>query len=163
MTRLAGFLGSLLLSIPAVAAAAPCPAGVTEQLDGLYRQSQPGPVLIASQGQRFTPGLLALLSRAYALTPADGRFVDFDLFSGTQVGTFGAQVLGCTAQPDGALVARVAVRAGLAGRTTEPPQELRYVMDAPASGGWRIADIVYPGEPTFRLTDYLQQLLAPQP
>lgn len=168
MTRIAGLVGVLAVAVPGAGMAAPCPAGVIEQLDGLYRwqlerQSQSGPMLFASQLPRFTPGLAALLEQATTLTPADGRFVDFDLFSGTQVETLGAQVLGCSADPSGATVAEVAVRTGLRGRPAEAPHQLRYVMEPSPTQGWRIANIVYPGEPTFRLSTYLEQLLAPQP
>ena len=38
-----------------------------------------------SQKQRFTPELEDLLLAAFALQPSDGRFVDFDPFSNTQV------------------------------------------------------------------------------
>ena len=101
MRRTGGLVALLAVAMPAAGVAAPCPAGVIEQLDGLYRwqlerQSLPGPMLIASQLPRFTPRLAALLQQATALTPADGRFVDFDLFSGTQVETFAAEVEGCT-------------------------------------------------------------------
>jgi hypothetical protein len=61
------------------------------------------------------------------------------------------------------VVAEVAVRAGLRGRTGEAPQQLRYVMEPSTTQSWRIADIVYPGEPSFWLSTYLEQLLAPQP
>jgi len=168
MRRIDGLVALLAVAMPAAGVAAPCPAGVIEQLDGLYRwqlerQSLPGPMLIASQLPRFTPGLAVLLQQATALTPADGRFIDFDLFSGTQVETFGAEVEGCTGQSSGAVVAEVAVRAGLRGRTGEAPQQLRYVMEPSPTQSWRIADIVYPGEPSFWLSTYLEQLLAPQP
>ena len=168
MRQIGGLVALLAVSMPAAGVAAPCPAGVIEQLDGLYRwqlerQSQPGPMLLASQLPRFTPGLAGLLQQATALTPADGRFIDFDLFSGTQVETFGAEVEGCMGQSSGAVVAEVAVRAGLRGRTGDAPQQLRYVMEPSPTQGWRIADVVYPGEPSFGLSTYLEQLLAPQP
>ncbi|MFM7394081.1 MAG: hypothetical protein ACKO22_06905, partial [Cyanobium sp.] len=50
---------------------------------------------LASQAHLFTPALSGQIQRALALTPADGRFVDINIFHGTQVSTFGAQVLGC--------------------------------------------------------------------
>ena len=158
----------LALLGPSAAVAAPCPAALIDQLDGLYRwqldrQDKPGPIVIASQRSRFTPGLYALLHQAYALTPEQGRFVDFDVFSGTQVGTFGAEVLGCKEGPAGTVVARVAVQTGLPGRNPVPPKQLRYLMEPSQEAGWRIADIVYPEEPTFRLSSYLRQLLSPSP
>lgn len=145
-----------------------CPPSVRAQIDGLYRwqlerQERPGPITITGQRQRFTPQLFDLLERAYALTPADGRFVDFDLFSGTQVNTYGATLEHCSWERRGRLSVRVAVWAGLRGRAAEQPQQLRYVFRLSPSDGWRIADIVYPGEPSFRLSTYLRQLLQEQP
>ena len=46
---------------------------------------------------------------------------------------------------------------------SDAPQQLRFVFQHLPKEGWRIADIVYPGEPSFRLSTYLEQLLAPQP
>jgi hypothetical protein len=156
--------------MPLLAAVAltPCPAPVKAQLDGLYRwqvarQDMRGPTEIKSQQSRFTPGLYQKLQRAYGLDPASGRFVDFDLFSGTQVSTFGAKVLGCTAAPGGGLEARVAVQAGLRNRPSEAPQQLRYQLVRGLGGSWKIADIVYAHPAGFRLSGYLTELLAPQP
>lgn len=156
-----------LMPLLAAAAIAPCPAPVKAQLDGLYRwqvarQEQRGPIELKSQQSRFTPGLYQKLRRAYGLDPASGRFVDFDLFSGTQVGTFGAKVLGCTAAPGGGLEALVAVQAGLRNRPTEAPQKLRYQLVRGPAGSWKIADIVYSHPAGFRLSSYLAELLAPQ-
>jgi len=145
-----------------------CPAAVRAQVDGLYRwqlarQERPGPMAIASQRERFTPELFSLLERAYALTPADGRFVDFDPFSGTQVTTFGATLQGCRPDHQGRLMARVSVQAGLRGRTAEPQQQLDVVFRSTSNQGWRIADIVYIREPSFRLSTYLRDLLEERP
>jgi hypothetical protein len=156
--------------MPLLAAVAltPCPAPVKAQLDGLYRwhvagQERPGPTDITGQQSRFTPRLYQKLRRAYGLDPASGSFVDFDLFSGTQVSTFGAKVLGCTAAPGGGLEARVAVQAGLRNRTMEAPQQLRYQLVRGPAGSWKIADIVYAHPAGFRLSSYLAELLAPKP
>jgi hypothetical protein len=156
--------------MPLLAAVAltPCPAPVKAQLDGLYRwqvarQDLSGPIEIKSQQSRFTPGLYRKLRRAYALDPNSGRFVDFDLFSGTQVGTFGAKVQGCTARPGGGLEARVAVQAGLLNRPVEAPQLLRYQLVRGPGGSWKIADIVYAHPAGFRLSSYLAELLGPKP
>ena len=146
------------------AAALNCPAPVRAQIDGLYRwqladqDRRPG-LAIASQRQRFTPQLYALLKRAYALQPSDGRFVDFDPFSGTQVSTFGATLLECSRLPSGGLEARVAVRAGLRNRPGEPTQLLRFVLAPSAGSGWQIDDIAYPTQPAFRLKAFLLELL----
>jgi hypothetical protein len=157
-----------LMPLLAAVALTPCPAPVKAQLDGLYRwhvggQERPGPTEIKSQQSRFTPGLYQKLRRAYALDPNSGRFVDFDLFSATQVSTFGAKVLGCTALPGGGLEARVAVQAGLRKRPLEAPQLLRYQLVRGPAGSWKIADIVYAHPAGFRLTSYLAELLGPKP
>ncbi len=150
----------------AAAAPGPCPAALVAQIDGLYRwqvarQDVRGPIDLASQSARFTPALDRQLRAAFGLRPEDGRFVDFDVFSGTQVGTFGARVLGCTPMPGGELEALVSVRAGLRNRPAETPQQLRYVMRPGPGGTWQIADILYRGDPGFRLTTFLAELLAP--
>lgn len=151
------------------AAAAPCPPAAAGVIDGLYRwveawESSNDPPDLASQAPRFTPALHEQLSLALALTPADGRFVDFNLFNGTQVSTFGARVLGCTPSGAGGLEARVAVRVGISTRRSEePPQMLRFRLVPDAAGRWRIADIVYPETPELRLSTFLKDLLKPQP
>ncbi len=67
---------------------APCPAPMKAQLRS--------PREIMSQKGRFTDGLYQKLQRDYALDSAmtPDRFLDFDPFSGTQVNTYGAKVLG---------------------------------------------------------------------
>ena len=154
----------LLLAV----AIAPCSTPVKVQLDGLYlwqvaRQDLRGRIDIASQKGRFTDELYQKLRRAYALDTASGRYVDFDLYSGTQVRTFGAKVLGCTAIPGGVMEALVAVQAGLRNRPSEAPQQLRYLLVTDPVGTWKIADIVYP-DPTDsrRLTSFLAELLDPK-
>jgi len=150
-----------------------CPAPVKAQLDDLYRwqmsqQELRSPREIISQKGRFTDGLYQKLRRAYALDPAmtPGRFLDFDPFSGTQVNTYGAKVLGCTALPGGGMEALVAVQAHLRNRLSEAPQKLRYQLVMDSAGTWKIADIVYfdhvsdprPTE-SRRLTSFLAELL----
>ena len=155
-----------LMPLLMVAAIAPCPAPVQAQLDGLYRwqvarQDLHGPLKISSQKGRFTDGLFQKLRRAYALDPASGRFVDWDLFSGTQVYTFGAKVLGCTALPGGVMEALVSVKAGLRDRLSEAPQQLRYQLVMDPFGTWKIADIVYSANSGYNrpLTSFLAELL----
>lgn len=145
-------------------AARDCPEAVRAQIDALYRwqlerQEQAGPIAIASQRHRFTARLFALLEQAYSLRPENGRFVDFDVFSGTQVDTTAATLEQCDQERSGRLTAWVAVQAGLRGRMAEPPQRLRYILRQIPGEGWRIADIIYPQEPSFRLTTYLHELL----
>ena len=147
-----------------IAALMACPAAVSQQLDGLYRwqierQNSPSPRNLSSQRQRFTPELYQQLQQGFALTPAqDGRFVDFDVFSGTQVTTFGAKVSGCTRLKAGSINAEVSVDTGLGGRSSGRPQQLEYRMVL-RDGRWRIADIHYPGEPGFSLSSFLSSLL----
>ena len=156
-----------LMPLMLAVAIAPCPVPVKVQLDGLYRwqvarQELRGPLEIASQKGRFTDELYQKLRRAYALDPASGRYVDFDLFSGTQVHTFGAKVLGCTALSGGVMEALVAVQAGLLNRPSEAPQQLRYQLVIDPFGTWKIADIIYPANSGYnrRLTSFLAELLA---
>ena len=153
------------MSLLVALAIAPCPSPVKAQLDGLYRwqvarQNLRGPIGIRSQKGRFTDGLFQKLKRAYALDPASGRFVDFDLFSNTQVSTLGAKVLGCSALIGGRMEALVAVQAALSNRPVEAPQQLRYQLVRDAAGAWKIADIVYPNPAGFRLSSYLAELLS---
>lgn len=157
-----------LMPLLAAVALTPCPAPVRAQLDGLYRwqvarQDMRGPIELKSQQSRFTDGLYQKLRRAYLLDPNSGRFVDFDLFSGTQEGTSSAKVLGCTAAPGGGLEALVAVQAGLRNRPIEAPQQLRYQLVRGPAGSWKIADIVYSHPAGFRLSSYLAELLGPKP
>ena len=141
-----------------------CPAAVSQQLDGLYRwqierQNSPSPRNLSSQRQRFTAELYQQLQQGFALTPAqDGRFVDFDVFSGTQVTTFGAKVSGCTRLKAGSINAEVSVDTGLGGRSSGRSQQLEYSMVL-RDGRWRIADIHYPGEPGISLSSFLNSLL----
>ncbi|WP_254967619.1 DUF3828 domain-containing protein [Cyanobium sp. CH-040] len=142
----------------------PCPAALTAQIDGLYRwqvarQDASGAIDLTSQRERFTPALYQQLDDAFRLSPADGRFVDSDVFSGTQVRTFGARVLGCAPAGQDSLEAQVSVEVGLLNRPSGTPVQLRYRMQPTGTGAWRIADISYPGEPGFTLTRFLSELL----
>jgi|GEM_PF-1075157 hypothetical protein len=147
----------------------PCPSDATAVIDGLYRwhvaqRDSSGPMDLSSQSQRFTPYLQERLSRALALTPGrDGRFVDFDVFSGTQVATFGARVLNCRSDGSTGLEARVAVTVGISSRgPEETAQILRYRLVPGSISGWRIADITYQGDPDFKLSSFLTDLLEPK-
>ena len=99
-------LATSLIAMAIPATAGPCPEGVVNQLDGLYRwqvqrmETREDPVAaLSSQRQRFTPSLFELLLQARALQPMrDGRFLAFDVFSNTQVATFGAKVISCRAE-----------------------------------------------------------------
>ena len=147
-----------------IAALSACPPDLSQQIDGLYRwqierQNSHSPRNLSSQRQRFTPELYQQLQQGFALTPMrDGRFVDFDVFSGTQVTTFGATVSGCSWLKAGSVNAQVAVDTGLGGRSSGRPQQLEYRM-VQRDGRWRIADIHYPGEPRFSLSSFLNSLL----
>ena len=156
------------LSLHATAVPTACPAPVLALIEGLYRwqvarQDLRGPIDLSSQRDRFIPALDQQLRAAHQLSPAEGRFVDFDVFSGTQVRTFGARLQGCVAARGGGLEARVAVQVGLSNRPAEAPVLLRYWLLNGPSGAWRIADIRYPGKPGLRLSSFLAELLAPPP
>lgn len=162
----------LLTSLIAMATPAnsgPCPAGVVNQLDGLYRwqvqrmEKRIDPVKdLSSQRQRFTPSLFELLIEARALTPVrDGRYLDFDVFSNTQSETFGAQVKSCSAGKKNSLQAEVEVEVGLRGRSSGIPRRLLYEMNQDSKGSWRINDITYGDEQGFQLRPFLKELLNP--
>ncbi len=164
-----------LIAMSTPATAGPCPAGVVNQLDGLYRwhvQSQWGRVdrikALSSQRQRFTPSLFELLLRARKLQPIpDGRFIDFDVFSNTQAETIGAKVTGCSAQKAStfSIQAEVSVESGRRGISSGIPNRLLYEMNKGSRGNWRINNIsyFYSGEPSFQLKPYLMNLLNPAP
>jgi hypothetical protein len=160
-----------LLTVSAAAApaappgqAVPCPLAATAQLDGFYRwflATSDGRASFGSQEQRFTPELYANLSAGFALQPADGRFVDFDPFSNTQVASYGHRIASCRREENEQLLMRVEVLAGLSpSRASTVP--LDYVL-SPEGEAWRIADIRYPGEMSFSLIEYLHDLLHAQP
>ena len=89
------------------------------------------------------PALYDKLEKAWSLNPwDDGAYVDFVVFSGTQVSTFGAEVSSCRQLHKGIIEADVAVRAGLRDRTTERPQQLTYrlMLDG---GRWKVSDLIY--------------------
>ena len=148
-----------------------CPTAVRQQLDGLYRwqvqrMDQPdGPTsTLSSQRERFTPELFILLMKARQLTPTrDGRFLDFDVFSNTQVRTFGAVVAGCSAARRNSIDAAVEVQVGLRHRASEPPRRLEYELKRDSTGQWRIDAITYRDEPVFQLRAFLKKLLNRTP
>ena len=164
-------LATSLIATVVTSADGPCPKGVVDQLDGLYRwqvqrMEQRGDAVkaLATQRQRFTPSLFELLMEARQLTPSpDGRYLDFDVFSNTQVSTFGARVTGCSAEIGNSIRARVDVQAGLRGRSGEPPRKLLYEMNRDSTGNWRINDITYLNERVFQLRPFLQQLIRSMP
>ena len=139
---------NLLVASALTAIPAGCPSAVVSQLDGLYRwhleeQDKRSEGTLESQKDVFMPALYRKLAEAWSLNPRDdGAFIDFVVFSGTQVSTFGAEVSGCRQLHKGVVEADVAVRAGLRGRTSEPPQQLTYrlVLD---DDRWRVSDLIY--------------------
>ena len=168
-------LAASLVAVDAPAAASPlnltCPKGVRHQLDGLYRwqvqrMAQPNSPAagLASQSDRFTPELFNLLLKARQLTPAqDGRYLDFDVFSNTQVRTFGAAVTGCSEAQGNSIQAAVDVQAGLRNPASGTPRRLVYQLKHDGAGQWHIADITYRNERVFQLKPYLETLLKPMP
>ena len=164
-------LATSLVATVVTASDGPCPRGVIDQLDGLYRwqvqrMEQRGDAVkaLATQRQRFTPSLFELLMEARQLTPSrDGRYLDFDVFSNTQVSTFGARVTGCSAEIENSIQATVDVQAGLRGRSGEPPRKLLYELNQDSTGNWRINEITYLNERVFQLKPFLQQLIKSMP
>ena len=162
-------LATSLIAMALPAADGPCPKGVVDQLDGLYRwhvqqmdNSDDPATALSSQRQRFTPSLFKLLLEARQLTPArDGRFLDFDVFSNTQVATYGAKVKGCSAAKGNSIQAEVAVDVGLRGQSSGTPQRLLYELNKNSTGGWRINDITYLDAKVFELRPFLQKLIKP--
>ena len=161
--------GLIAMAVPAADAA--CPQGVIDQLDGLYRwqvqrmDSNEDPVkALSSQRQHFTPSLFELLLQARQLTPVrDGRYLDFDVFSNTQVATYGAKVKGCSADKGNSIQAEVAVDVGLRGQSSGIPRRLRYELNESSTGRWRINNITYLDGTVFQLRSFLQQLIEPTP
>ena len=139
---------NLLVSTALTAIPAGCPSDVVSQLDGLYRwhlqeQDKRSERTLESQRDVFMPALYDKLEKAWSLNPwDDGAYVDFVVFSGTQVSTFGAEVSSCRQLHKGIIEADVAVRAGLRDRTTERPQQLIYrlMLDG---GRWKVSDLIY--------------------
>ena len=164
-------LATSLIALSVPAANGPCPRGVVDQLDGLYRwqvqqmdNSDDPATALSSQRQRFTPSLFKLLMEARQLTPArDGRFIDFDVFSNTQVATYGAKVKGCSAEKGYSIQAEVAVDVGLRGQSSGIPQRLLYELKKANTGSWRINNITYLDGTVFQLRSFLQQLIEPTP
>ena len=159
-------LATSLIATVVTTADGPCPKGVVDQLDGLYRwqvqrMDQHGDAVkaLATQRQRFTASLFELLMEARQLTPTrDGRYLDFDVFSGTQVLTFGAKIKGCSARETDSIQAKVDVQAGLRGRSGEPPSQLLYELNQDSKGSWRINNITYLNGEIFELRPFLLKL-----
>ena len=164
-------LATSLIAAAVPAADRPCPRGVIAQIDGLYQWhvkpfdgNEDPDKAFSSQRQRFTPSLFKLLLEARQLTPTrDGRYLDFDVFSNTQVMTFGATVSGCSAEIENSIQAKVNVQAGLRGRTGEPPRKLLYELNKDSTGSWRINNITYLNERVFQLKPFLQKLIKSMP
>ncbi len=160
-------LSASLFAMATPATTGPCPAGVVNQLDGLYRwrvQSQQGRIdqikSLTTQRQRFTPSLFELLLQAKKLRPTThGRFLSFDVFSDTQVRTFGATVIGCSAQKARSIQAEVRVDVGLRDKPSGIPRGLLYEMNKGSKGSWRINNLTYLRKPVSHLKSYLQELL----
>ena len=157
----------IAVAVPAVDRA--CPKGMIDQIDGLYQwhvqpmnDNEDPDKAFSSQRQRFTPSLFKLLLEARQLTPTrDGRYLDFDVFSNTQVMTFGATVSGCSAEIENSIQAKENVQAGLRGRTGEPPRKLLFELNKDSTGSWRINDITYLDGEMFELRPFLQKLIKP--
>lgn len=146
-----------------------CPEGVIDQLNGLYRwrvqqmdRHEDRATALPSQRQRFTPSLFGLLLEAMELTSADdGRFIDFDIFSNTQVETFGAGVISCRQNDRSSIDAEVKVHVGLSGRSSGNTRRLLYEMKQDNANNWRVNEITYLDQSGFALRPFLEELLQP--
>ena len=146
-----------------------CPDEVRHQLDGLYqwqvqRMDQPNSpaASLSSQSERFSPRLFSLLTQARQLTPSkDGRYLDFDVFSNTQVRTFSAVITGCSAAQKNSILAAVEVQAGLRKTPSATPRRLEYELKRDCTGQWKITEITYRNERVFHLKTYLEKLVNP--
>ena len=165
---------NLILATALTSGAAACPQQVTDRLNELYRwhlaaQAEQRSGDLTLQKQTFTPELYDQLNRAWDLDPqVDGAFLDFVVFSGTQVSTFGAEVIGChklypavNALSPEVITASVGVRAGLRGRASEIPQQLSYRLIR-SDNGWVISDLVYnhPNGRSSSLSELLRSILS---
>ena len=146
-----------------------CPAGVVNQLDGFYRwevkrmEKRVDQIKsLSTQRQRFTPSLFELLLQAYKLRPtSDGRFLNFNVFNSSQVATFKATVIGCSAQKARSIQAEVRVDVGLRDKPSGIPRGLLYEMNKGSKGSWRINNITYLDDGRVPLRPYLEDLLNP--
>ena len=171
LTLLASSLIAVQTPAPPSALNLACPDEVRQQLDGLYRwqvqrMDQPNSptAALSSQSERFTPRLFSLLIEARQLTPSeDGRYLDFDVFSNTQVRTFAAVITGCSAAQGNSIQAAVEVQAGLRKRPSETPRRLEYELKRDCTGQWKIAEITYRNERVFHLRPYLEKLVNATP
>ena len=162
-------LAGSLVAMATPATTGPCPEGVVNQLDGLYRwevQSMEQRIdqitSLSTQHHRFTPSLFELLLQAYKLRPSSdgGRFLGFNVFNSSQVFTFRAKVIGCSAQKARSIQAEVRVDVGLRGRPGIP-RGLLYEMKKDSKGSWRINNIFYLDDGRRPLKHHLQDLLSP--
>ena len=163
-------LAGSLVAMATPATTGPCPEGVVNQLDGLYRwevQSMERRVdqitSLSTQRHRFTPSLFELLLQAYKLRPSsdDGRFLGFNVFNSSQVSTFRAKVIGCSAQKASSIQAEVSVDVGLRDKPSGIPRGLLYEMNKGSKGSWRINNITYLDDGRVPLRPYLEDLLNP--
>ena len=139
---------NLLVSAALAAVPSTCPPEVISQLDGLYEwhlkdQHRRDRWTLEPKKRLFTPELFNSLEEAWSLDPrVDGAYVDFIVFSGTQVSTFGAKVNSCRQLFPGVIEADVSVQAGLRGRTSEQPQQITYRL-VQMDGNWKVSDLIY--------------------
>lgn len=179
---LSEILGSFI-AIVVPEASANCPPQVNTQLNTLYDwhiqrnlesyedpdiDREPREELILSQQDRFTPSLFQLLYQGLKRKQSPDGWIDFDVFSNSQVNTVAAKVVGCSDVEKDKIFANVDVSVSLhPERSPGPPSRLLYEMKKGKAGSWLINNITYltNDELTplrgFQLRSFLQELNNP--
>lgn len=175
-------LGSLIaILVPETSAT--CPPQVNTQLNSLYDwhiqrnlksyedpdiDREPREELILSQQDRFTPSLFQLLYQGLKRKQGPDGWIDFDVFSNSQVNTVAAKVVGCSDVERNKILAAVDVSVSLhPERSPGPPSRLLYEMKKDKAGSWLINNITYLTNDDltplrgFQLKSFLQELKNP--
>ncbi len=133
-------LGTIFWVQSTVLAANP-PQAVVNQFYQWYVQNQDNArEKIVQQRGAFEPGFYQQLVQAFQKTPQDRQWLDFDPFSGTQVGTYRTQVRSVK-KDDITAEVNIDVYAGLGpSRTSAVPIKVLLVNQ---NNTWRIQNIIY--------------------
>lgn len=141
----------ILLLILMLSAVAWCrtPEAVVEEVFGCEQRLQNQQKTVARCAHCFTPGFLGLLERAFARKPADGRYVDWNIFGNSQTDT-GHYEVGRADYSGRNATVPVRVWSGLRSRRTIQDRQARaswpYIVSARAhltdvGSGWQIFDL----------------------